>query len=435
MTSSPPLEAPHFRGKTLTPESPRPIHIPEPENIPVLHNQIDQHFNLMSTHIAQGASIRDYNFQQHYANAMLQATASDNPAIKSTANMMHTLGNGESGTEVQSSLGQPSDGQSENFNVQKEADTSTNPLNHDQQPSASLGSYASLATASKTDPAQVPESQNHESDVNVQAASSDSDLPQGTSVTQDGKTFAPAQGEFEVQPQSLTSEVEDEGVNFQALLDNLSPSTSAPTSAEIIAAPTTNVPSEAAPPLSPNSAQTPIAILPIPPGLPARPPPQDKPAIHPNYTPGEDIRSYHNPPAQSSNASSYNAQASNPQRPSHNYVQNNGVAPSGLPPPPLATFQQPNPKINQAQNSPQTPLFRQNENHGRGGGQGMPQDHDSQDHFSSGGDVERLYEQFLKDEAVYVSEGTWDRFPQGSRLFVGTRYLGLLCAVCYGLIY
>ena len=34
-------------------------------------------------------------------------------------------------------------------------------------------------------------------------------------------------------------------------------------------------------------------------------------------------------------------------------------------------------------------------------------------------DIERLWTEFQKEEAIYVSEGLWDRFPQGSRLFVG----------------
>lgn len=50
MTPSPPDEAIHFRGKTLTPESPRPLHIPEPSNIPVLENQMDPVFNDTSTY-------------------------------------------------------------------------------------------------------------------------------------------------------------------------------------------------------------------------------------------------------------------------------------------------------------------------------------------------------------------------------------------------
>jgi hypothetical protein len=47
---TPPDEALHFRGKTLTPESPRPLHIPEPANIPVLENQMDPVFNDTSTY-------------------------------------------------------------------------------------------------------------------------------------------------------------------------------------------------------------------------------------------------------------------------------------------------------------------------------------------------------------------------------------------------
>lgn len=50
MTSNSPDEAIHFRGKTLTPESPRPLHIPEPSNIPVLKNQMDPVFNDTSTY-------------------------------------------------------------------------------------------------------------------------------------------------------------------------------------------------------------------------------------------------------------------------------------------------------------------------------------------------------------------------------------------------
>lgn len=39
-----------------------------------------------------------------------------------------------------------------------------------------------------------------------------------------------------------------------------------------------------------------------------------------------------------------------------------------------------------------------------------------------GQDIERKYAQFLHDEAIYVAEGLWDRFPSGSRLFVGKIY-------------
>jgi hypothetical protein len=35
-------------------------------------------------------------------------------------------------------------------------------------------------------------------------------------------------------------------------------------------------------------------------------------------------------------------------------------------------------------------------------------------------EIQAEYDQFLRDERNYVTEGAWDRFPPGSRLFVGT---------------
>lgn len=35
-------------------------------------------------------------------------------------------------------------------------------------------------------------------------------------------------------------------------------------------------------------------------------------------------------------------------------------------------------------------------------------------------ELEKLYDEFTSEEAKYVAEGVWDRFPPGSRLFVGT---------------
>jgi hypothetical protein len=37
--------------------------------------------------------------------------------------------------------------------------------------------------------------------------------------------------------------------------------------------------------------------------------------------------------------------------------------------------------------------------------------------------VQKKYDEFLHDERVYVTEGLWDRFPPGSRLFVGKNIL------------
>ncbi|KAK3044343.1 hypothetical protein LTS18_001528, partial [Coniosporium uncinatum] len=45
MPFSPPAEAPEFRGKTLTPVSPKPLLFPTPSNIPILEQQMDPNFN------------------------------------------------------------------------------------------------------------------------------------------------------------------------------------------------------------------------------------------------------------------------------------------------------------------------------------------------------------------------------------------------------
>lgn len=84
-----------------------------------------------------------------------------------------------------------------------------------------------------------------------------------------------------------------------------------------------------------------------------------------------------------------------------------------------ATFQQLLSKPNQSQRSPQLPQYRPRDNHGRNGGRQAPAAYQGEDEHPRRPDAERLFEEFLHDEAIYVSEGTWDRFPQGSRLFVG----------------
>ena len=45
--------------------------------------------------------------------------------------------------------------------------------------------------------------------------------------------------------------------------------------------------------------------------------------------------------------------------------------------------------------------------------------------------VQKLYDEFLADERMYVSEGLWDRFPAGSRLFIGEHQITLNCVIHY----
>lgn len=425
MTSSPPLEAPHFRGKTLTPESPVPIHVPEPQNIPVLMNQTDLAFNDMSTHMEQryppqnpnaNSSAVEFNgLQPQLSDMLAQAiTPSDFKPSQPNGN---TLGGVDNDSMIEGGHGTDlayNDGATE---TQQESTISENHLT--AQPPVPNGDYDSFSHHAKTTPTSFSPSQSQNPTANIThavAGSSEDSQTTPVSLGSDDAVLQPPR-ESDTPSHASGSDVNGDGVNYQALLDNLSPFTATAPISDNITSITTDAPPA---PSSPGSSQTPIATLPVPVGLPPRPPPQEKPAIHPNYTPGEDIRSYHNPPAQNSNApATYNSQPTNPPKPPQGYGTNNGVAPNGLPPPPLATFQQPLPNNNQSQNSPQEPQNRQKDNYGRGGGRPSVSQ-EGEDEVPRRPEIEKIYEEFLREEAVYVAEGTWDRFPQGSRLFVGT---------------
>lgn len=415
MAPSPPPEAEHFRGRTLTPESPVPVHIPEPQNIPVLQNQIDPVFNLMSTHMEKpsiplGHPVMTFGDPDGQHSDIVAKGFEPTEAFLDESK-------GATSTEYDHNAADEDGRQRPNA----EPDTLQNYLTSSAQPSVSLGSYESPSIPAQSNLSSFTPTQDEDvTGDNIQQSASSKQRPQDASMNGDPSiTTAEITAESDAHSQASGTDVNDEGVNYQTLLDNFSPSTSTAPTAENITSITTAAPSGESQVSDPSSIQTPIAILPIPAGLPPRPPPQENPAIHPNYTPGKDIRSYHNPPPQNANGpSSFNSQSNDSYRPPQGYPQN-GVAPNGMPPPPLATFQQSSSKAIQPQRSPQTPQFRQRDEFGRNVGRTAQSDHDGADEYPRRPDVEKLYEDFIRDEAIYTSEGLWDRFPQGSRLFVG----------------
>ncbi|KAL6721084.1 nuclear polyadenylated RNA-binding protein 3 [Lecanora helva] len=423
MTSSPPVEAPHYRGKTLTPESPVPVHVPEPENIPVLINQTDLTFNDMSTHMEQRypAQSEIQTETSGYPPGLhnLHSQTQESNGFTISQPLGDSLGGVDNKNENQASL--------ENALTYNEGAIRTNQgsdipenLVH-SQPSVPNGNDESLSTHANSTSTSLNPTQSFDApETAAQAIAVSPQDPQTKPLSQgpDANVLPPL-GESDAHSNASSSDINGDGVNYQALLDNLSPSTSTAPASENITSITTAAPPA---PSSPSSAQTPIATLPIPAGLPARPPPQEKPAIHPNYTPGEDIRSYHNPPAQNSNtAAAFNPQSNNPPRPPQGYNASSGVAPNGLPPPPLATFQQPLPNTNQSQTSTKEGGSGQQDIPGQNEVR-PPASNDSDNEVTRRPEVEKLYEEFLREEAIYVAEGTWDRFPQGSRLFIGNLF-------------
>ncbi len=417
MTSSPPPEAQHFRGN-ISPQSPIPVHIPEPQNIPVLQNQTDPVFNLVSTHMELPSNPHDS------ATTMLSPSEYTQNLESAQVNLNQASDGHDEYTMIRGGAGSSYGGaaiktESNMIWEQDEPNTLQNQMTLANQQSESLGASDSLftPTQSNIEPHFQSQSRNPGADdVGGQAAPVDHHAPNAVEKTSPSATFPIAD---ETYPAHIKTEVKqdgDEGVNYQTLLDNLSPSASTAPTADNIASLTTVAPSGVSQVPSPGSSQTPIAAFPTPAGLPPRPPPQDQPLIHPNYTPGQHIGSYHNPSAQSkSGQSPYSSQSSNSQRPPQNY--SNGVAPNGMAPPPLATFQQSS--SNQSQRSPQTQSGPAKEDPGSNNGRPAPPSHGRGDQYLSQQNHDALYREFLHAEAVYVSEGTWDKFPPGSRVFVG----------------
>lgn len=248
-------------------------------------------------------------------------------------------------------------------------------------------------------------------------------------------TNSHAQSDTAVRPKSPDA-VSKEGVNYQTLLDNLSQSTSTAPIAGTLTAPTA---------LSTNedtsvSQSGPERSLPVGAGLPPRPPPQEKPAIHPNYSPNESLRSYHQLPPQNVHSVTYQSQAAS-HRPKAAVGAGSIIPPpqpgaraaNGLPPPPIATFQQPSANASLVQ-SPSVQSARDDGDAGdagdAGGGtiqspsQGLESQgiDDGEEEQPWGQDTQKKYDDFLREERMYVTEGVWDRFPPGSRLFVGEHW-------------
>jgi hypothetical protein len=226
------------------------------------------------------------------------------------------------------------------------------------------------------------------------------------------------------------------GVNFQTLLDNLShPSASATATANA-----TGVAPNLAEGSSFPQAPTEESLHPGIPStldtqsvdLPARPSLQD-PSLPQVYGPSDENAHHHQAPTAPNAApsSAYAAHSSNnahpidpPSMPSVAPGTESGVG--DLPPPPMASFQQQGPaSVPESQGSQEestTTAFKRGRLDKLITRGGKPLSDEDQ---PWGPEVQKKYDEFLHDERMYVTEGLWDRFPVGSRLFVG-QYLPIL---------
>lgn len=357
MISSPPQEAEQIRGNSRSPESPKPVHYPSPANIPILEKQMDPMFNEPALSIGTPASFQSYPQQAQTPSA--QSTTSYYAEQQSAPNYQNVAANGAIGaptgysqsTTYGSALGSQTQ------------DTSINSFPSQNQAPTSSFSEAKSAPVQDSRPA-YPSSY----DSNAYAAHQAQTQPSQANQYQ---TQASPGG----------------GVNYQALLDSLSPSGASDRYAtpSIISQP------------SQSQGQTPISSLPAPPNLPPRPPTQEKSATHPNFSPNDDIRSYH-PHSQKP----ANNQFRSPSQLQPLNVRGIGGGQS------LEVH-----STTRSNQSPSTPNYGQR--HSVDLRSPSPDDED----IRWPPEINKLYEDFLEDERKYVTDGQWDQFPTGSRLFIG----------------
>ncbi|PVH97676.1 hypothetical protein DM02DRAFT_73776 [Periconia macrospinosa] len=359
MLSSPPeVEDPEYTAvrANLTPESPKPLHYPSPSNIPILEKQMDPMLGEPAISIGTPAS---YLPQTH------------TPSVHSTASY---YADPQSAQNIQNAAAAvaPSVGSAAAAAV---------------APSVGSAAAAATATYSQSSAYNGPGGAQSQQPPSSLHSTQNYSIQQPQSSYRDAQS-APAQDTRSAYPyahdaNAYTSHAQTASnipsVDVQALLDQLS-------------SPSNNAAQFAASPMPHESAQShgnsPTTSLPAAANLPPRPPPQEKGATNPNYNPNDDIRSYH--PHSGHRASSQLPPATNTGNAGDQHTRSN-QSPS-------------------ASSFPQRQAGEQERTEDQ---EGDNEDQRWPPH------VNQLYEHFLNEERKFVTEGQWEKFPYGSRLFIG----------------
>ncbi|EGE80511.1 hypothetical protein RJZ56_002619 [Blastomyces dermatitidis] len=424
MSSDIPDEVLHIRGKTLTPESPRPLHVSEPTNIPLLQSQMDPAFSdtpiykqlfLEKTPPLDTESVvRDQvqvtthtyamlhqNFESLESKGVDEKGVGEEGAV-SYSGSLHRGYHPETETENESTL--PAT-HSTSQSAYPTLESSITKVNHQTVPPyiASIVPET-FPQSDRPIPSEIKLSEPHYLS---------SALPGKDADVDTSPKFTPAlPGGHSNNIESEANPIPEGDASYQKAMNTLSdaknPSPS-PTDVDV---------TTATDDLMTNSL-IPDTSLPTSAGLPPRPPPQEKPSIQPG---SDNIQYFHPLPSQPENVSAPFGQCSFPQPsglPSPvvpTGAPGTSSTSNGLPPPPIASFQKlPDSSSDQTKPSvlklPRSDRLDDNElKFLRGEG-------DREEPWAP--EVQKKYDQFLYNERVYVTEGLWDRFPPGSRLFVG----------------
>ena len=394
MTSGHYPDEPQLRSEIalLSPASPKPLHFPAPTNIPVLDNMMDVGFNQTEVHMADPA--------MH--NTELRPGAWQDP----NASQDESVSQAAPGKEVATQAA-PSMQDSQATAQQASARDTTMPTSQNAGPSQGVSDVsAAQSTASFVVPTpSAAESASHHAAFPAQ--SSDASHVQSSATP-------------------LNSEVD-----VQALLNTLQsnaaqPSFTPASDGQHVA--TASSPSQTNQPRAPGIDSSPVSAAGLgapPSGLPPRPPPQEQPLINANYSHSH-LRDYHPHaanPAYQNNASRSSHTANSADTSAQTFVPPVHVSTEPAPPGTDSSFSNPPPTITQDQQAVlgaavnrkqgSTPLESRRE-YKIAAGLNL-----SEDDQPWTADTQRKYDKFIEDERKYVSEGRWEQFPYGSRLFVG----------------
>lgn len=419
---SDPAEGPEHKTAPLSPVSPTPLHYHSPADIPVLENQMDPVFNDTETHKTQAQQpISSITNGQSQTQESAPTITSEIASISNDAGVDGQTANGSVAMPVAGGYLQPTNVISDGYL----APPAISPMDLSNVTSNLLTQSAPDDGNDQDQHRSAPMPTSEISQYDPNEAVVDSVIPDGSMPIHASQADRPVE-------QSNTPHVANnvsnpaEGMNYQALLDSIAASASASTvpPADNLTATTTQTngskPSEALaqPDSQPPSAlpKSPLISLPAGVTLPPRPPPQASLSNQaaPNASQLHDSSSVPQDAAASPAATSFAplANAAPPPLLTAGAPGTSSANTSGLPPPPAPTFQQPTQAVTSIQQT--TPAYQAPER--RPSFDTGPKEDEN---IKWGRETQQAYDLFLEAERTYVMEGAWERFPAGSRLFLG----------------
>lgn len=435
-------DAPKFHTKPTTPVSPVPSHPTIPSNLPVLQNQIDPIFNMTSTHTASSADAPSETATPTDNIPPNATAAADDDNESSDASSFsdpydeddkpeqgNTAAPGaQAGGEVDDDYAMTfeSDGEmgsnspeesGEAVEQQEVVASAPAPIPGSETAPSPLDTIHSIANTT-TAPTNNPSLNS----ITSPPTTSSEHAPLAVDGGSDPAMSEKAQAQSQPPPAHSYESITKGEIDIQQLLDNITAnaevnaSASGTPTATTVSSPTFPPPDQSGPPTFPS-----YSTLPAHSSLPPRPQVLQKPAMHPAYASQDDIRKYHAGPsfAVPPGSTAYRAPGMPMPIIAAGAPGTKTDARNILPPPPAASFNAP-PSLPAPPSSILPPHPKQDR------AQNSTEAGDAEDagEIQWGADVQNLYDKFLADERMYVSEGLWDRFPAGSRLFIG-----MLCPI------